>query len=112
MGPTHTPTQPGNGIDTGIDTGIACPAIGLPGGQVVHAITMTTPDETTIADLPATRARRLAERGMVTAEYAVGILSAVAFALVLLKVFHDNSVFTAMLHYVTGVIGQLSSQIK
>lgn len=59
-----------------------------------------------------TRARRLAERGMVTAEYAVGILSAIAFALVLLKVFHDNSVFTAMLHYVTNLIGQLGSQIK
>lgn len=65
-----------------------------------------------VAATRGSRSRRLAERGMVTAEYAVGILSAIAFALVLLKVFHDNSVFTAMLHYVTSLIGQLSSQIK
>ncbi|MDA8439352.1 MAG: DUF4244 domain-containing protein [Propionibacterium sp.] len=57
------------------------------------------------------RVRRTAERGMVTAEYAVGILAAVALALLLLKVFSDNSVFTALLHYVTALIGHLSSFI-
>ena len=56
-------------------------------------------------------APRLAERGMVTAEYAVGILAAVALALLLLKVFSDNSVYTALLHYVTALIGHLSSFI-
>ncbi len=58
-----------------------------------------------------TRGRRLPERGMVTAEYAVGILAAVALALLLLKVFSDNSVYTALLHYVTALIGHLSSFI-
>ncbi len=53
----------------------------------------------------------MAQRGMVTAEYAVGILAAVALALVMLKVFSDNSVFTALLHYVTALIGHLSSFI-
>lgn len=56
--------------------------------------------------------RRLAERGMVTAEYAVGILAAVALALVLLKVFNDNSVLDALLHYVTQLIGKLGTYIK
>lgn len=55
--------------------------------------------------------RPRAERGMVTAEYAVGILAAVALALLLLKVFSDNSVFTALLHYVTALIGHLSTYI-
>ncbi len=63
--------------------------------------------------IPAvSRPRRLAERGMVTAEYAVGILAAVALALVLLKVFTDNSVFSALLKYVTALIGHLSSYIS
>ncbi|HET9128276.1 MAG TPA: DUF4244 domain-containing protein [Propionibacteriaceae bacterium] len=59
----------------------------------------------------AATARNLAERGMVTAEYAVGILAAVALALLMLKVFSDNSVYTALLRYVTSLIGHLSSYI-
>ena len=68
----------------------------------------------TVSDPMSTvgRGRRLAERGMVTAEYAVGILAAVALALVLLKVFTDNSVFTALLKYVTALIGHLSTYIS
>lgn len=85
----------------------ACGIDALPGQELSAA---STPDQLT----PSRRQRlvRAAERGMVTAEYAVGILAAVALALVLLKVFHDNSIFTALLHYVTQLIGQLSSYIK
>ncbi len=59
-----------------------------------------------------TRSRRLLERGMVTAEYAIGILAAVAFALVLLGIFHDSSIRQALLNYLLSLISQLASYIK
>ncbi|GAA1391931.1 DUF4244 domain-containing protein [Luteococcus peritonei] len=55
--------------------------------------------------------RRWGQRGMVTAEYAVGILAAIAFALVLLKVFNDNEVFTVLLKQVTALIGTMGKNI-
>lgn len=47
---------------------------------------------------------RLIERGMATAEYAVGILAAVALALVLFKVFSGNEFAGKMLKFVTDLI--------
>ncbi|WP_203567812.1 DUF4244 domain-containing protein [Aestuariimicrobium ganziense] len=61
---------------------------------------------------PKGRVRRLAERGMTTAEYAVGILAACALALVLLKVFSDNQFFTALLKLVIKLIGTVGGMIK
>lgn len=58
------------------------------------------------------RTRRLAERGMSTAEYAVGVLAAVAFALVLLRVFTHADFFKTMLQFVLKIIGQVAGQIK
>lgn len=55
--------------------------------------------------------RRTCERGMATAEYAVGILAAVALALVLLKVFTDNSFFTVILKFVTNLIGKAGGML-
>lgn len=62
--------------------------------------------------VPQGRVRRLAERGMTTAEYAVGILAACALALVLLKVFNDNEFFNALLKLVVKLIGVVGGMIK
>lgn len=51
-------------------------------------------------------ARRAWQRGMATAEYAVGILAAVALALVLLNIFNDNEFFSTLLKFVVDLIGR------
>lgn len=57
------------------------------------------------------KARQLAERGMATSEYAVGIMAAVALALVLMKVFNADSFLTIAMKLVatifTKVLGWL-----
>ena len=78
---------------------------------MTRQISSTRPSPVPPRGRPAAPGRTLAERGMVTAEYAVGILAAVALALLMLKVFSDNSVYTALLRYVTSLIGHLSSYI-
>jgi hypothetical protein len=45
-----------------------------------------------------------ADRGMTTAEYAVGTVAAVAFAAVLFKVVHSAAVQTALSHIVTSAL--------
>jgi len=50
---------------------------------------------------------KLAERGMATAEYAVGILAAVALALVLLKVFKGDGIVSKVLDLVIGIFDKL-----
>lgn len=69
---------------------------------------VTTP---TKGQIRKARAASLAQRGMVTAEYAVGILAAIALALVLVKVFNDNAFFTELLKQVTALIGQMSKKL-
>lgn len=68
--------------------------------------------EVAFHERPMSRTRRAYQRGMVTAEYAVGILAAIALALVLLKVFRDNRIFTVLLQQVTQLIGQIGKSIK
>ena len=53
--------------------------------------------------LAVVRASRVGERGMATAEYAVGILAAVALALVMMKVFNADGFL--------GTIGKLITTI-
>lgn len=60
---------------------------------------------------PVGKLRAAWQRGMTTAEYAVGILAAVAFALVLLKIISGNEFFTAMLKFVVGLIGKIAGQL-
>lgn len=48
--------------------------------------------------------RRGWQRGMATAEYAVGILAAVALALVLFNIFADSEFVTAMTKFVVDLI--------
>lgn len=55
--------------------------------------------------------RRTVQRGMATAEYAVGILAAVALALVLLNIFNNNEFFSTMLKFVVGLIGKLGGML-
>ena len=65
--------------------------------------------------LPATRSSgrvgRIAQRGMVTAEYAVGLLAAVALALVLLRVFTHADFFKTLLKFVVKLIGKIGGMI-
>ncbi|MBE6477872.1 MAG: DUF4244 domain-containing protein [Propionibacteriaceae bacterium] len=87
-----------------------------------HGVTDTsrgeTPCPSRFVDVPAVadspqpgRLRRAYERGMATAEYAVGILAAAALALVLLHVFTDNSFFQKMLKFVIELIGKIAPMI-
>lgn len=55
------------------------------------------------------KARRLAERGMATAEYAVGILAAVALALVLMKVFNSSSFLTTISKFLSTIFSKVFS---
>ena len=48
------------------------------------------------------------ERGMVTAEYVVGIVAAIALALVLLKIFKADSFFTWIFDIVKSVFGAIT----
>lgn len=56
--------------------------------------------------------KRLTQRGMSTAEYAVGILAAVSLALVLLRVFTDAEFFKVLLKLVLKIMGWVGGQIK
>lgn len=60
---------------------------------------------------PTGKLRSAWQRGMTTAEYAVGILAAVAFALVLLKIITGQEFFTAMMKFVVGLIGKVAGMI-
>ncbi len=53
------------------------------------------------------RAWHVAERGMATAEYAVGILAAVALALVLIKVFNSGGFLETITKLVTSIFSKL-----
>lgn len=48
---------------------------------------------------------------MATAEYAVGMLAAVALALVLLKIVTHNSFFTQLLKFVLEIINKAGAAI-
>lgn len=65
---------------------------------------------TTVPAVTSSRGSKLrlaCQRGMATAEYAVGILAAVALALVLLKVFNDNAFFDVLLRFVVDLIKKI-----
>ena len=65
--------------------------------------------------LPATttlaaRARALAQRGLTTVEYAIGLLAAATAALILLRVFNDNSFLETLTDWVLSVFTQVARQ--
>lgn len=49
-------------------------------------------------------ARRLAERGLTTVEYAIGLLGAAAAAMLLLRIFNDNAIFDTMMKWITDLV--------
>ncbi|HMQ65072.1 MAG TPA: DUF4244 domain-containing protein [Arachnia sp.] len=55
------------------------------------------------------RVRRLAERGLTTVEYAVGLLAAAAAALVLLRIFNDNEFFQTLYTFVVDAFRNVTS---
>lgn len=78
-----------------------------------------TPDDVALAEDTAdaldgeleirgkSRIRRLAERGLTTVEYAVGLLAAATLALVLLRVFGDTKFLEALYDWVTNIFADL-----
>ena len=54
------------------------------------------------------RVHRLAERGLTTVEYAVGLLAAAAAALVLLRIFNDNQFFQTLFDWVIDIFGKVA----
>ena len=68
-----------------------------------------------MSELIKTRRRhiaRLAERGLTTVEYAVGLLAAAAAALVLLRIFNDNEFFQTLYTFVVDAFRNISAGIK
>lgn len=60
------------------------------------------------AVITRSRGRRLAERGLTTVEYAIGLVAAAAAALVLLRIFNDNAFFKALFDWVVNVFTSLA----
>jgi len=55
----------------------------------------------------AKKAKQAAERGMATAEYAVGILAAVALALVMLKVFNAGTFLDTIAKMISSIFTKI-----
>lgn len=56
------------------------------------------------------KGKALVERGLTTIEYAIGLLAAATAALILLRVFNDNSFLQALTDWVLSVFSQVSQQ--
>ncbi|QXT62453.1 DUF4244 domain-containing protein [Tessaracoccus palaemonis] len=54
------------------------------------------------------RRARLAERGLTTVEYAIGLLAAAAVALVLLRIFSDNTFFKTLFDWVVEIFTRVA----
>ncbi|MFV0430239.1 MAG: DUF4244 domain-containing protein [Arachnia sp.] len=53
---------------------------------------------------------RLAERGLTTVEYAIGLVAAATAALILLRVFNDNAFFETLTDWVLEIFTNLAGQ--
>ena len=58
-----------------------------------------------------TQIRRLAERGLTTVEYAIGLVAAATAAIVLLRIFSDNAFFQMLQEWVLAVFQNLAMAI-
>ena len=58
-----------------------------------------------------TRTRRLAERGLTTVEYAIGLVAAATAALVLLRIFNDNAFFQTLMDWVLNIFANLVGKV-
>lgn len=57
------------------------------------------------------RVRRLAQRGLTTVEYAIGLVAAATAALVLLRIFNDNAFFQALMRWVLNIFENLATRV-
>ncbi len=55
--------------------------------------------------------QRLAERGLTTVEYAIGLVAAATAAIVLLRIFSDNAFFEMLQEWVLAVFQNLTMAI-
>ncbi len=53
------------------------------------------------------KARRLAQRGLTTVEYAIGLVAAATAALVLLRIFNDNAFFQVLMEWILNIFKNL-----
>ena len=74
----------------------------MPNNELV-ACAPHTPEKST--------ARRLAERGLTTVEYAIGLVAAATAAIVLLRIFSDNAFFQMLQEWVLAVFTNLTMKI-
>ena len=63
-----------------------------------------------VAVRPGQRVRRLAERGLTTVEYAIGLVAAATAALVLLRIFSDQAFFKLLYDWVVDIFTNLAAQ--
>lgn len=69
----------------------------------------TTLQERAVAAAPKSAVRRLAERGLTTVEYAIGLLCAAVLVLTLFRIFADNPFFQTLYDWVLGLFRQVIS---
>jgi len=65
------------------------------------------PETGVVTQRTSRKGRLLPERGMATAEYAVGILAAVALALVMIKVFNAGSFLDIAMKLITNIFDKI-----
>lgn len=80
-------------------------------GQATSRIAVRTFDDVSRLRKAQRLAYRGWQRGMATAEYAVGILAAVALAIVLYKVFTHSKFFDATLKMVVSMIAKVGAML-
>lgn len=56
---------------------------------------------------PKSTARRLAERGLTTVEYAIGLLCVAVLVLTLFRIFADNPFFQTLYDWLLGLFGSV-----
>ena len=52
--------------------------------------------------------RSVAERGLTTVEYAIGLVAAATAALVLLRIFSDNAFFQVLMDWILAIFQNLA----
>ena len=64
---------------------------------------------TTLIPARKARARALAQRGLTTVEYALGLLAAATVALVLLRIFGDNQFYKTLFDWMVNVFTHMAN---
>jgi len=75
--------------------------------SMTEVAVQANPENGVVMQSTSRKGRLLAERGMATAEYAVGILAAVALALVLIKVFNAGSFLDMVMKLITNIFDKI-----